>query len=498
MKSRTLGIALAVALGAGLPSAAQSAATAKRPHKTVRKKSSLPSWRGWKPFVNERFRAEDWHWFPGAADSSYGYAHSLLQVGATYRGEKVLLHFAGAQDTLLGLPTDATAPGAQGQLGQGASYSAANGGRSNIADVFLKQAFATFDLPRDSWLQAGRFGFNDGAEYQPTNPVLKLLTNLRISQRLIGEFGFSAIGRSFDGAQFQTPLQGGHLTITALRPTEGVFQVNAMKELPIDVLYGSYIHTQHYGGGESEFRLFSMGYDDQRTTVLKTDNRLLATRKADQLPVKIGTYGADYAAVFPLASLGKADVIGWGAVQNGRWGTQRQRAGAFFAEAGLQPQGAPLKAWISGGFSYGSGDSNPGDGVHGTFMQMLPTPRLAARFPFYNMENNEDLYASLVLHPVGKLVLRSEAHVLKLANAADFWYLGGGAFQGNTFGYVGRPSGGARGLANVGDLSADFPLTAHLAVTAYVAHAWGQQVMSNIYPNGSGATFAYLETNMNF
>lgn len=64
---------------------------------------------------------------------------------------------------------------------------------------------------------------------------------------------------------------------------------------------------------------------------------------------------------------------------------------------------------------------------------MIGLARQHARFPFFNMMNNEDAYATMHLRPVPKLPLRSELHGLWLADAADLWHLGGGAFQQTTF-----------------------------------------------------------------
>jgi hypothetical protein len=150
------------------------------------------------------------------------------------------------------------------------------------------------------------------------------------------------------------------------------------------------------------------------------------------------------------------------------------------------------------GYSYGSGDGNPNDSRHGTFFQVLTTPRQYARFPFYNMMNNEDLYASLNLRPVSKLSLRSEVHTLRLANSHDLWYSGGGAFQPTTFGYTGRPNNGNRGLANVWDLSADYQVTSSLSTTLYYGHAWGKGVISAIYPDNANGQLIFLETNFHF
>jgi hypothetical protein len=188
----------------------------------------------------------------------------------------------------------------------------------------------------------------------------------------------------------------------------------------------------------------------------------------------------------------------WGVWQNGSWGSLTQRAGAFAGEFGWQPPVQTGKPWLSAGYSFGSGDSNPADNRHGTFFQLLPTPRLYARFPFYNMENNEDFYGTAAFRFPRSLVVRSELHALRLANAQDLWYSGGGAFQPSTFGYTGRASGGGRSLANVWDASLDFPLRYGFSATLYYGFAWGKAVIANIYPAGTSAQFGYVETNFHF
>ena len=158
-----------------------------------------------------------------------------------------------------------------------------------------------------------------------------------------------------------------------------------------------------------------------------------------------------------------------------------------------------LKPWLSAGYSYGSGDKNPNDSRHGTFFQVLTTPRQYARFPFYNMMNNEDWYGTpQPAARVSKLALRSELHALRLASAADFWYSGGGAFQPHVSAYTGRPSNGHHGLANVWDLSADYQVTRAFSTTLYYGHAWGKSVIAAIYPKDANGQLIFLETNYHF
>jgi hypothetical protein len=389
-------------------------------------------------------------------------------------------------------------PAPQGQLGLGGTYYAANGNHSNNAYAFVKQAFVQFNAKGEVSPKVGRFEFFDGTEVKPKDPALATLVLSRLAHRLISNFGFSAVQRTFDGAQLSWNSGENNLTFFAARPTRGVFQVDGNGELDIDVYYGAYNRSFTTAHSAGQLRIFSVGYVDHRTTVLKTDNRAPAARAADHSKIEIATVGADYAHVFHTAAAGAFDFLGWGAIQTGSWGTLTQRAGAFVGELGWQPPTNVLKPWVSAGYSYGSGDGNPNDSTHGTFFQVLTTPRLYARFPFYNMMNNEDFYGTLDLHPASKLTLRSEVHALRLASASDLWYLGGGAFQRGTFGYTGRPSNGSRSLANVWDISADYQFTHSLSATLYYGHAWGKSVVKRIYPEDPSGQLVYLETNFHF
>ena len=497
-------LAAAISLGAlyTLPSGANSdsgvaaeggQSGAKAPAGVQQKQGSLNVFGGW------RFRSEAWDWFqPTSGQNSYGFAHSLLRAGIGQTRERFDWLIEGAQDAILGLPGNAIAPGSQGQLGLGGTYYAANGNRRNVASGFLKQAYLGIHLPSNGKLTVGRFGFSDGMEVTPADATLAEVVNTRIAQRLIGEFNFSAVMRSFDGIRLGLNAGKNNFTFLAVRPTEGAYQVDAMGELNVDLFYGAYTLPTEYHNGSGELRIFAMGYVDQREGVVKTDNRPLAARLADTNQVRIGTYGADYAQVLPTSGRGQFDFLLWGAWQNGSWGSLTQRAGAFAGEFGWQPPIPTVKPWISAGYSFGSGDSNPADNRHGTFFQLLPTPRLYARFPFYNMENNEDFYGTAEFHLPRSVSARSEVHALRLANAQDLWYSGGGAFQSSTFGYSGRTSGGSRSLANVWDASLDFPLRYGFSATIYYGHAWGKSVIASIYPRGTNAQFGYLETNFRF
>ncbi len=451
---------------------------------------------GWTVNGSIRLRFEDWDFFKAQpADNSYGYGASLLRVsaGRQFRSQDWL--FELAQPWLIGLPAHAIAPAPQGQLGFGATYYAANPDRT--AGIFLKQAFVRLKgIAGDqaSTLRIGRFEFGDGLELNTEGPLGAVVRD-RVANRLIGNFGFTHVERSLDGIHYSRGAADSNFTFVAARPTEGVFQVKGMKDLNVEIVYGAWSKL-HRSIGEGEGRIFATYYRDGRP-VLKTDARPLSVGALDHEAISIATIGGNYVNVFNLGN-GKTDVLLWGAAQTGAWGTASHRANALAAEAGYQWSNVQFKPWLRVGYFRGSGNNDVSGRTHGTFFQELPTPRPFARFPLYNLMNNEDRFAQFTVSPHRKLTLRTEAHWLDLASARDLWYIGGGAFQKETFGFTGRPSGGQKRFADVIDLGADYQLDTQTTFTLYVAHASGKAVIRSIYPGGPSANFAYLEMNRRF
>jgi hypothetical protein len=448
-----------------------------------------------------RTRSYSWNWFGDTANGDYTYPGTLVRLGASRSRPTYDWQIEFALPVVLNLPTTATLAAPQGQLGLGATYFAANSNTANTAGLFLKQGFFHWNNVggvSGQSLKVGRLEFNDGTEVAPKDATLVALKRDRISQRLIGNFGFSDVGRSLDGALYS--LARGSLTVTGLvaRPTQGVFQVNGWPELNINVFYGAL--TRQIGGDShpGEWRVFGLGYDDYRNGVVKTDSRAAALRSADSGSIAIATYGGHYLQVIATPA-GRLDLLVWGAAQTGAWGALAQRAGAFAVEAGWQPAALErVKPWVRGGYNYGSGDSDPNDKTHGTFFQALPTPRVYARLPFFNMMNSRDTFGELILRPGRSLTVRTDVHALQLADRNDLWYSGGGAFQPGTFGYTGRPSHGQSGLATLYDVSGDDMVNGHVALSAYYGRAVGQAVTHAIYPTGDNAHLGYAELLLRF
>jgi hypothetical protein len=449
----------------------------------------------WSITANWRARGEFYDWFDRdpSERGKYGFGASQLRLGIGQTRTRLEWFVEMEQPSLFNLPTDANAAAPLGALGLGANYYAANTER-NDASIFLKQAYLGVKFGKElPALRFGRFEFVEGTEVVPKDTTLAALKRDHIAHRLIGNFAFSHVGRSFDGAHMSWTRGRNNFVAMGARATQGVFDLNGTPGLDVFVQYAAYtrqVGTERY---PAEVRGFAIGYEDTRR-VLKTDNRPQAVRTADTHDVLIGTYGGHYlqAAKTPV---GTFDLLLWGALQNGSWGVQSHRAGAGAAEIGYRLSKLAWKPWFRMGYFRSSGDDNAGDGEHRTFFQVLPTPRIYARFPFYNAMNSQDEFVEVQVQPTSKLTISSTVHWLQLSSGQDLWYSGGGAFEDTSFGYAGRPSGGHTGLANAVDVSATYKFSREWSATAYFNYANGGGVTDNIYGSGSTAKFGYVELN---
>lgn len=434
-----------------------------------------------------RARAENWSFFeaPGH-DDDYTFLGALLRASVSQQVNRSFdWQIELAAPALLNLPENAVAPAPLGQLGLGGSYYAANGEETS-ASLFAKQAFVRYKWGGNTF-RAGRMEFAEGTEVTPKNAMLAGVKASRVAQRLIGPFAFSHVGRSFDGLQYAHTASNLNFTAAALRPTVGAFNTGGMEEIDdVQFLYGAVTYSRP----NADERLFIIAYDDDRG-VMKTDNRPAAARGADRDDIRILTVGGHY-----LAAIGDFDLLLWGAWQTGDWGVQDHSAAAIDVEGGYHFAG-DAKPVLRAGFFRSSGDDDANDDEHGTFFQHLPTPRLYARFPFYNAMNSTDAFLQFSLKPTAKVTVSSEAHLLSLTESADLWYAGGGAFEERTFGFAGRPSSGSDDFARVIDVGVDYALNPKTSASAYVGLADGGDVVESIFADGGGR-YVYLEVTRRF
>ena len=472
---------------------------------------------GWRkyvtPILSDRVRGEFVDWFgpprTAARDGAEQYAFFANQLRAGFKVAvpHLTLVVEGEDVRLENLPDDASLAPPYGNLGPGALYFAHShglDGETSQGETFLRQGFVTLADPpgvQGLALTGGRFEYSDGLETVPQDPALAWLKRQRLAERLVGPFNYTHVGRSFDGVKLVYDRPAFNLTAIGVRPTHGGFEVSARREMGDVGLAGAAATAKGipWLTNAADVRLFYLAYEDDRfadereeeVRPLKVDNRPVAIRRADTKSIRIHTIGAHVVAVAD-AGPGRVDALAWGAGQSGDWGAQSHAAWAYAVEAGYQlPKcwGAP---WFRVGVDQSSGDDDAGDDRHETFFQILPTARLYAQFPFFNMMNSQDLFAQLVLKPHPKVTVRTDYHYLRLTERKDLWYAGGGATNDDVFGFSGIPANDHRELASLVDLAITVAILPQLTAYAYYGHAFGQGVVRGVF-DGSQADYGYVE-----
>ncbi|MGH7896791.1 MAG: hypothetical protein ACREQQ_02500, partial [Candidatus Binatia bacterium] len=202
----------------------------------------------------------------GTTNNDYAFGATLARFGLAWKDDIFDLQVEGQNSALFGLPDDAAAPPPTGALGLGAIYFLHNRAE-NDASVFLKQGFVKLKklYVEGLTLKGGRFEFSDGTEILTGDASLDWLKNARISQRLIGPFGFSHVGRSFDGATAQLTRGPLNLTALAVHPTQGGFDLAGNKQISdIDLAYLAFNVTRPELAKSADARLFYVYYGDSR------------------------------------------------------------------------------------------------------------------------------------------------------------------------------------------------------------------------------------------
>ena len=466
--------------------------------------ASAGDWRDSVSFTfSNRARVELADWFrppDGVASdgaNEYVFFGNQLRAGVNV----VLPHLQLAvevQDTrLANVPNDASLPPPQGALGPGAAYFL-NTPDTSQGETFLKQGFATLRR-RGFTARLGRLEYRDGLETVPGDPTLAFLKRTRIAERLIGPFEFTHVTRSFDGAVLAYDDPAWNATAMGLLPTRGGFEVSANRELDDMSVAGLALTAKRLpfsSAPPADLSLFYIYFDDRRREPLKVDNRALAAREADRDAIGIHSIGC-HALTAVDAGPGVLDGLVWAVGQLGEWGELDQAAWAYAAEIGYQLARLPAQPWLRVGVNRSSGDRDPDDGDHGTFFQLLPTARVYAQLPFFNLMNNQDVFAQLILRPHAAITLRTDYHWLSLSERSDLWYSGSGATNDHLFGYAGSPSGGNRELAHLVDISLTLALHRRVTLGGYYGHAFGRDVVRASFA-GADADYGFVEVTFRY
>jgi len=444
-----------------------------------------------------------WNWFEAPLDNNeYSYGFQRTRLNLKFDSKYMNIFVQPQYVHMFGLPDNAVSPSPRGPLGIGGLYYLHNKQESPYNFGF-HQAYLQLQniFDQSVSLKAGRFEYCDGLEVLNKSDGKKFnaVKKMRLADRLISSFGWSAFGRSFDGGLFTYDNDKINLTSSFFYPTQGGWEKDINETIEdIKIITATLTAKQGVLLPGVEMAGFYYNYKDDRNVTQRIDNSGIST-SADGVDIDIHMIGGRLLGVYDLGP-GQLDVLFWGGGQFGDWYELDQQAYAVDGEIGYQFTKSPWKPWLRMGYFYGSGDDDSTDSDHGTFFQMAPGTRKYELLPFCDLMNTQDLFFQVVTKPLKKLTLRTDYHFIWLTESKDRWYMGSGPTQekGSIFGYLARPTNGEDGLAQELDLIANYAVNPQCNIVLSYSHIFGSDVVNKIYSENDDADYVSMEMQLRF
>jgi hypothetical protein len=249
--------------------------------------------------------------------------------------------------------------------------------------------------------------------------------------RLIGTADWTPFERAFDGIRADYTPGGWTLHGAFVMPTQGAFEESVSPTI-------GKVQLSTVRWHRAAVELFAHNYRDTRNVRARPDNTGIPAPAVD---VHVQTAGGSVVA---------RGIHAWLAVQRGSWYDERHRAFSASVDAGRE-WAAGWTPSMRGGILYASGDRNPNDERHGTFLPMVPTTQPETLRGTFAQMNLRTLFVKVAAHPVERVRVEADWQHLALATGLDRWYSGTGAtaFDGNYFGFSTRRSTLARSLGTL-------------------------------------------------
>ena len=340
-------------------------------------------------------------------------------------------------------------------------------------------------------MKGGRIGFKDGGQvFYKDDPKLNWVINTRLSERLIGNWDWTLVGRRFDGGsggyvneKFNINLMGANVTFGGFDIEDGLW-----KDLDtVVVTGGAFTVKKDALLANTQFQLFNYFYFDDRTPAINL--------AGDSL--KINSTGVSMVGAYPMGS-GELDTMLWFAFQLGDFGIRSQKALAFISEIGYQFTQTPWKPWIRFGLAYASGDGDPDDSDNGTFFNMVPTNhKWYGHLDTSALSNLIDLYSQSIFKPHPRVSFAVDGHLIWLASDEEVWIGGAGPFNDSVFGYAFRqPAEGNDIESFIGgevDIKLGIKVFEHLFLQTGYSHFFGGRGVEVVFEEKTQADWFYTQ-----
>lgn len=296
-------------------------------------------------------------------------------------------------------------------------------------------------------------------------------------QRLVGAFGWSNVGRSFDAVKVRYATKAFFVEALAAdartRP-----QVPDRESQSLWGVYGGFLQNHP----KVQVELYGLVKED--------DARIAGETPLVKDDTRIATYGGrvTFKPAKPLA------VVLETAFQDGHKGPDDHRADAQALKATYTFAGE-LAPYVGAEVDRATGDHNPADRKSGSFDNLFPTNHdKYGLMDYQNWSNLEAFSLNAGFQPAKWVGLRAELHHFNLESAKGAWTAAGGASLGrDASGVSGRSAGWEWDLLAKGSVPKIKNLSWLAGLSEYHPGSYAEKVRG-----GDTSRYAYIQVGLTF
>ncbi|KAB2835381.1 MAG: hypothetical protein F9K48_04385 [Candidatus Brocadia sp.] len=312
--------------------------------------------------------------------------------------------------------------------------------------------------------------------------------------RVLGNFVWSNVGRTFDGGRFMWDTDEIHIEAIAARVDEDGFTTNDGSDNSDENLYAAqFAFKKLVPGALLELMYLSRNDEDN---VANLNNIINGAPAGDSLEVHDFGFRLDG----KIPNLDAIDYTLEAHGQFGDFGDQTHKAYALAAKGGYTFKDMNWKPRFGFEYAHASGDDDPTDNDHDTFDNLYPTNHMNGIYGFADLvswQNMHDIRFNAKVTPTTKLTVQVDYHYFLLDEAEDGWYLANGFLASGV-----RPAGGYddddNELAQEVDLTVSYQLYKNVGILGGYSWFGAGDWIENNSDSDVDTNWVYLQTTVTF
>lgn len=312
--------------------------------------------------------------------------------------------------------------------------------------------------------------------------------------RVLGNFVWSNVGRTFDGGRFMWDTDEIHIETIAARVDEDGFTGDDGSDNSDENMYaGQFAFKKLIPGALLELMYISRIDEDTDSNIAVASGYSVPGSES----VEVHDFGFRLDGKVP-----NLDAIDYTLEMHGQFGDfgdQTQKAYAVAAKAGYTFKDMNWKPRFGVEYAHASGDDDPTDNDHETFDNLYPTNHMNGIYGFADLvswQNMHDFRVNAKVTPTNKLTAQVDFHYFLLDQAEDGWYLASAALA------TPRPAGGYDDnddeLGQEVDLTVSYQLYKNVGILGGYSWFGAGDWIDNNMNSDTDTNWVYLQTTVTF